>query len=166
VLSKNKQEITFYSLDKMAAVECNSGSQGVLLLDSAAQSNPFAYDFNIKNHIRMQHIDNKIIPLDTSAYLCQTLAKQGAFLKFDTLTVFFLSGREWLYPMSEPMEVDVLCLQHNPRIPMYKLLQTFRFHTLLIDGTNTPYWEQRWMDSCRNYQITCYSTRKDGYFSL
>ena len=116
--------------------------------------------------IRMQHIENEIISLDTSLYVCQNLVKQSHFLRFDTHTVFFLSGREWLYPMPEPVQVDVLCIQHNPRIPMCKLLQTFRFRTLLIDGTNSPYYEQRWIDSCQVYHIPCHSTRRDGYFSL
>lgn len=165
VRSQNRTELTVYSIDKMCAVECNAGSHGILLLDSTAQASPFAYDFNIENHIRMQHIENEIIPFDTSSYLCQTMAKQGSFLKFDTLTIFFLSGREWLYPMLQPVQVDVLCLQHNPRIPMSKLLQTFHFQTLLLDGTNSPYYEQRWIDSCQVYHIHCHSTRRDGYFS-
>ena len=165
VRSQNRTELTVYSIDKMCAVECNAGSHGVLLLDSTAQASPFAYDFNIKNHVRMQYIENEIIPFDTSAYICQTMVKQGAFLRFDTLTVFFLSGHDWLYPMPQPVQVDVLCLQHNPRIPMGKLLQTFRFHTLLLDGTNSPYYEQRWIDSCQVYHIPCHSTRRDGYFS-
>ena len=166
VISKNRHEITFYSMDKMAAIECNAGTNGILLLDSAAQANPTAYNFNIKNHVRKQHIENEIIPLDTNSFSCQTMAKQGAFLRFDTLTVFFLSGRDWLYPMHAPVEVDVLCLRHNPRIPMYRLLQTIHCRTLLIDGTNSPYYEQRWIDSCRTYQIPCHSTRGEGYFSL
>lgn len=166
VKSQNRRELTLYAIDKMCAVECNAGTHGVLLLDSAAQFSPFAYDFNIKNHVRMQHIENEIISLDTSLYVCQNLVKQSHFLRFDTHTVFFLSGREWLYPMPEPVQVDVLCIQHNPRIPMCKLLQTFRFRTLLIDGTNSPYYEQRWIDSCQVYHIPCHSTRRDGYFSL
>ncbi len=166
VISKNQHEITFYSMEKMSAVECNDGTRGVLLQDSAAQANPVAYDFNIKNHIRMQHINNENVPLDTSIYFCPTLVKQGDFLKFDTLTVFFLSGRDWLYPMREPVEVDVLCLRHNPRIPMCKLLQAFRCRTIVIDGTNSAYYEQRWIDSCRAYKIPCHSTRQEGYFSL
>ena len=166
VISKNRHEITFYSMDKMAAIECNGGTHGILLVDSAAQANPTAYDFNIKIHVRKHHIENEVISLDTNSYSCQTMAKQRAFLRFDTLTFFFLSGRDWLYPMPEPMEVDVICLQNNPRIPMCKLLQTFRCHMLLIDGTNSPYYEQRWIDSCRAYQIPCHSTRRDGYFSL
>lgn len=166
VISKNRHEITFYSMDKMAAIECNGGTNGILLLDSAAQANPTAYNFNIKNHVRKQHIENEIIPLDTNSFSCQTMAKQGAFLRFDTLTVFFLSGRDWLYPMHAPVEVDVLCLRHNPRIPMYRLLQTIHCRTLLIDGTNSPYYEQRWIDSCRTYQIPCHSIRREGYFSL
>jgi competence protein ComEC len=166
VILKNQHKMTFYSMEKMSAVECNWGTQGVLLLDSAAQASPMAYDFNIKNHIRMQHIDNERISLDTSSFFCPTLAKQGDFLKFDTLTVFFLSGCDWLYPLHEPVEVDVLCLRHNPRIPMHKLLQTFRCRTVVIDGTNSPYYEQRWIDSCHAYKIPCHSTRREGYFSL
>ena len=166
IISKNQHEMTFYSMEKMTAVECNFGTRGVLLLDSAAQANSTAYDFNIKNHVRKQHIENEVISLDTNSYSCQTMAKQGTFLRFDTLTVFFLSGRDWLYPMHAPVEVDVLCLRHNPRIPMYMLLQTIHCHTLLIDGTNSPYYEQRWIDSCRSYQIPCHSTRREGYFSL
>ena len=166
VKSQNRKELTFYAIDKMCAVECNAGARGILLLDSAAHHSPFAYDFNIKNHVRMQHIENEVISLDTSVYVCQNLAKQNHFLRFDTHTVFFLSGREWLYPMPEPVQVDVLCLQHNPRISMCKLLQTVRCNTLLIDGTNSPYYEQRWIDSCQVYHIPCHSTRRDGYFSL
>ena len=166
IISKNQHEMTFYSMEKMTAVECNFGTRGVLLLDSAAQANSTAYDFNIKNHVRKQHIENEVISLDTNSYSCQTMAKQGSFLRFDTLTVFFLSGRDWLYPMHAPVEVDVLCLRHNPHIPMYKLLQTIHCRTLLIDGTNSPYYEQRWIDSCRSYQIPCHSTRREGYFSL
>ena len=164
--SKNIHQLTFYSIDKMSAVECNAGTHGVLLLDSAAQNNPSAYAFNIHNHVRQQHIENKIVPLDTNVYSCPTLAKQGDFLRFDTLTIFFLSSREWLYPMPQPMQVDVLCLQHNPRIPMGKLLQTVQFREILIDGTNSRYWEQRWIDSCQAYHIPYHSTRQNGYFSL
>ena len=164
--SKNTNQITFYSIDKMSAVECNAGTCGVLLLDSAAQSNRIAYEFNIQNHIRKKHIENEMVPLDTVAYSCSTLTKQGDFLRFDTLTVFFLSGREWLYPMPQPIQVDVLCLQHNPRIPIGKLLHSVQFREILIDGTNSRYWEQRWIDSCRAYHIPYHSTRQEGYFSL
>lgn len=164
--SKNIKQLTFYSIEKMTAVECNAGTCGVLLLDSAAQNNPSTYGFNIQNHIRQQHIENKIVPLDTPAYFCPTVAKQGGFLRFDTLTVFFLSGKEWLYPMPQPMQVDVLCLQHNPHIPMYKLLHIVQFREILIDGTNSRFWEQRWIDSCQAYHIPYHSTRQNGYFSL
>lgn len=165
VTSHHRNEFTIYSIDKMCAVDCNAGTHGVLLLDSAARANSNAYNYNIKNHVRMKHIENEMVPMDTATYICQFMAKQEGFLRFDTLTVFFLSGRERLYPMSEPMPVDVLCLQHNPRIPMCKLLHTFQCRTLVLDGTNSPYYEQRWIDSCKVYHIPCHSTRRDGYFS-
>ena len=164
--SKNTNQLTFYSIDKMSAVECNAGTCGVLLLDSTAQNNLNAYEFNIHNHVRKQHIENMIVPLDTIAYSCPTLAKKGNFLRFDKHTVFFLSGREWLYPMPQPIQVDVVCIQHNPRIPMGKLLQTVQFREMLIDGSNSRYWEQRWIDSCQAYRIPYHSTRRNGYFSL
>ena len=68
--------------------------------------------------------------------------------------------------MPQPIQVDVVCIQHNPRIPMGKLLQTVQFREMLIDGSNSRYWEQRWIDSCQAYRIPYHSTRRNGYFSL
>lgn len=166
IQTSNLHEVTFYAVDKMSAIGLNDGGAGIVLEDSAALHNPFCYDFNIKNHARMNRIDNQCFSMDSLFISQNHIAKIGPFIQIGDATVFLLSSRDYLYPPATPMRIEVLCLQNNPRIPMKKLLQTFDCEQIIIDGSNSSYSEQRWIDSCKVYQIPCHSLRRDGYFSL
>lgn len=166
IASFSANTFTIYSIDKMSAMGMNDGGRGVIFLDSSAFVSSNAYDFNIKNHIRMKRIDKQIVKMDTLCFARGKAKKIGPFIRWNQLTIFTLSGREYLNPLSPPQKVDLVILRQNPRIPMKKLLQTFDIQQIVIDGSNTVYWEKRWIDSCSAYQIPCHSTRRDGYFSL
>lgn len=159
-------EVTFYAVDKMSVIGLNDGGSGIILEDSAALRNPYCYDFNIKNHARMNRIENQCFSIDSIFISQDNIAKIGPFILLDNQMIFLLSAHEYLYPAPHPMKIDVLCLSNNPKIPMNKLLKTFDCKQIIIDGSNSRYTENRWIDSCKTYHIPCHSLRRDGYFSV
>lgn len=164
--TSNLHEVTFYAVDKMTAIGLNDGGHGIVLEDSAALHNPFCYDFNIKNNARMNRIEYQCVSVDSLFVSLDNIAKIGPFILLENQTIFLLSSQDYLYPAAQPIKVDLLCLRNNPRVPMGKLLKTFDCKQIIIDGSNSYYSENRWMDSCKAYQIPCHSLRQDGYFSL
>lgn len=166
VQTSHRHEVTFYAVDKMSVIGLNDGGSGIVLEDSAAFHNPFCYDFNIKNHARMNRIENQCFSIDTLFVSQDNIAKIGPFILLGDQKIFLLSSHEYLYPAAQRMKIDVLCLSHNPKIPMNKLLKTFDCKQIIIDGTNSRYTENRWMDSCKTYHIPCHSLRRNGYFSV
>lgn len=164
--SINNQSITFYSMDKMTAISCRQGRHSVLFMDSLARNSPYGYSFHIQNHERLTQCKSTKILIDTLDFQSDGIKKQDNFLFSQGHSFFFLRGGEYWYPVGERPKVEYLCLQNSPRIPMAKLLQIIDFEKVVIDESNTFYWAQRWQDSCRKYQIPCYSTREKGYLSI
>lgn len=161
----NRQQITFYHIEKMSVVGVNQGGKGMLLLDSAALTLSTWYDFNVKNHERQYSIQSELISIDSN-YQSGTCRLQNHFLRCGKVTVYFLSRQRWIYPESEPIPIDYLYVMDNPKIPFGKVLQTFDVKNVIIDCSNSSYYENRWRDSCAKYQIPYYSLREKGYLSM
>ena len=160
-----QEEITFYSIDRKTVVGINQGVCGTLLLDSAALASTDWYDFHVKSHERRLGIKSRMVGLDGTCsekffYLNHN------FLYYNDKSFFFLSKKTNLYPHTPPLSVDYLFVQDNCKIPFYKLLQTFEIKQVVVGNGVTPYYENRWRDSCALHQIPVYSLRESGYLTL
>lgn len=162
--STQQSDVTVYSVDKMSVIGFNHHGSGILLADSAV--NELCYDFNIKNHERKQKISSTIVPIDTPYYRSDGFTKIGNFIDYEGNTFYLLSGKEKIYAVGTPLKTDFLYLRHNPKISFRKLSEIVDFQYVIIDKSNSEYYTQKWLDSCRFYQIPCYSIRRNGYFSL
>lgn len=160
------QAVTVYSIEKMSAIGARQGNQSILLLDSLARNSRYGYAFNIHPHLRHQHIVSKQIDFDSVYLETPFAAKYGDIMNLCGHTFFILQGGKWLYPGTKNLHVDYLYLKDNPKIPLSKLKNIIDFEKVIVDGTNSMYWEERWRDSCKLKRIPFYSVRTEGYLEV
>lgn len=162
----NFSNIVIYSAEKSTALHLVSGHSAYLLLDSLSKNSPAFYNFNVKNFERMQQIKSQYVDIDTNEFFAPNLLKLRNFIVFQNQKIFVLSGKQKLFPSNNKMKINTLYVRNNARIPFSKLLSSIQFDNVVVDGSNSPFYEKSWCDSCLKYQIPCYSTRKSGYLCL
>lgn len=162
----NFNNIVVYSAEKATAMHFVSGHTAYLLSDSLSINSATFYNFNVKNFERMQQIKSQIIDVDTNELLSPNLFKLRDFIAFQNQKILILSGRQKLYPSNNKMKINTLYVRKNARIPFSKLLAAIQFDQVVIDGSNSPFYEKSWCDSCLKYHIPYHSTRKSGYLCL
>lgn len=159
-------KILIYAGDMSSAIHFVVGESACLFLDSAAISSPTFYSFNVKNFERHYHIKSEYINLDTNLFFSSDVAKVNNFIRNQEYSIYLLSRGQKLYPSANPPCVDVLYVRSNAKCNFSYLKKCINFQYVILDGTNTQYYEKCWKDSCDNYKIPYYSTRKSGYLAL
>lgn len=162
--SSRREDITAYSIEKMSAIGFNYHGNRILLVDTA--TTPHFYDFNIKNHERRARIVSTQVNMDTANYESQGFLKIDNCINYQGYTFYLLSGRQTMKPTDSRLSVDYLYMRHNPKISMKKLRQCIDFKQVIIDKSNSVFYDKKWTDSCKYYQIPYYSMRENGYFYL
>lgn len=162
---QDREELTFYSIDRRTVVGACWGGEGCLLLDSAALFSSDWYDYHVKGHECSQGIRNKFVSMD-SCWHSGPFYMQNHFLYFRDKTLYFLSRKTRLYPLSNPLPVDYLFVCDNAKISLSKLAKTFEIKEVII-GSNVSFTiEKRWIDSCTNQKIPVHSLRTNGYLTV
>lgn len=157
-----KQEIIVYHVNRNTAIGFQDSGDGFLLADSVAWPGGSAYNFNIHNHERMARLRSRLLLLEDTAFREGAFAKVGPFVRFHNLTFFLLARGQWLYPTADPPQVDYLLLCHSPQAPPEKVAAAIRFHQVIIDGSNTPYYREKWISYCQENNISVHDVTAEG----
>lgn len=148
-----QEEVTVYQTPRSCAVAFCHQQRCVFFSDSITGADDGAFRHAAANHLRRQHAACTFVPIDTATYSCPFLCKRGPLVRFNRQTYYLLRRREKTWPVTEPLEVDVLLLQHNPVQPPEEVARAVRFKEVVADASNTPYCVRRWRDWCRQYRI-------------
>jgi len=139
-----------YHIRKCSALEFNYHGQAVLFSDSIRTSDDKLYQYNVRNHVRKHRISGPIVPLDTMEYDTPFLCKRGNFICFDNKIYYILSRDQRVFPKTEICDfaVDCLLLRQNPRVLPDEIRFHLPFKEVVADGSNTPFYIDRWRTFC------------------
>ena len=143
-------DFTAYHIRKCSVLEFSAHGQTVWLSDSLFGPDDNLYRYNIQNHARRHHLHGATVPLDTISYDTPFLCKRGNLIRFDGKNYFILTKSQKTVPKipSRQLSVDCLLLHQNPRLKPEELEATLPFKSVVADGSNTPFYIDRWRVFC------------------
>jgi competence protein ComEC len=153
-----------YHIRKSSAVEFNYHGQAIVFADSIRHAEDKLFQYNIRNHARRHHLQTEIVNLDTAQFDCPFLCKRGNFIRFGNKNIFILTQKQkiWKGDFVSGLRIDCLFLRQNPRMDPEELLAIIPFQEVLADGSNTPFYIDRWRVFCeaKNIPFTYTGDRK------
>lgn len=148
-----QREAVVYSIRKASFLSFCEGQQCVFFSDSIVSDTCETYRYAVANHVRRQHAARVFAPVDTAQYDNVFLCKRGPLLRFAGQTYYLLKRKEKVYPLTEPLPVDVLILQYNPVQQPDEVQEALHFREVVADGTNTRFYVDRWEKWCKEAEI-------------
>jgi hypothetical protein len=150
MLLARETEFLAYHIRKSSALEFNFHGQAVLFADSIQSEDDKLYQYNVRNHARRHHIRISVVPLDTADYDTPFLCKRGNLIRFNDRTYWILTRDQWTVPKfsDDTFAVDCLLLRQNPRLQPEEVLAKIPLQEVLADGSNNPYYIERWRIFC------------------
>lgn len=146
------QETEFmpYHIRKCSAVSFHYMGQTVLFSDSIQNEADKRYQYSIKTHARKHHFCGRVVPIDTAAFDAPFLCKRGNFILFCDKTYYLLTHKQKILDdeTGKTLSVDCLLLRQNPRQPPDEVMEVLPFREVVADGSNTPFYIERWRDFC------------------
>jgi competence protein ComEC len=151
----HETEFMPYHIRKCSAVSFHCRGQTVLFSDSIRSEKDKRYQYNIRNHARKHHLSGPVVPIDTAAFDTPFLCKRGNFVRFCDKTYYLLTHKQKIMRNTSPktVTVDCLLLRQNPRQPPDEVMEVLPFREVVADGSNTPFYIERWRDFCAEKDI-------------
>lgn len=140
----NSDEMVVYQIRHVSAIGLRNGNECVFLSDSIRDMRNPLFEYNIGNHFRKQHASYRFVNMDTDRFCGDFVFKSGRFLCFKEKKFLLLKKNEKIYPTAQPVEVDGIILQYNPRQLPEEVARGVRYHSVIADGTVTPFYRRRW----------------------
>lgn len=83
------------------------------------------------------------------------------YLVFDQTKVLIADFDSVLTDTVPP--VDIVLLRNNPKIHLNRVINQWRPHTIVADGSNGPWNTERWRESCSAKSISFYTTAEKAF---
>lgn len=144
-----------YHIRKSSALEFNYHGRAIVFADSIRHAEDKLYQYNIRNHALRHHLQTEMVDLDTVQFDCPFLCKRGNFIRFGNRNFFILTQKQkiWKGDYVSGLRIDCLFLRQNPRMDPEELLAIIPFQEVIADGSNTPFYIDRWRVFCESNHI-------------
>jgi competence protein ComEC len=143
-------EVMVYHIRGCSAVSFHCRGQTVLFADSIQDVADKRYRYNIKSHARKHSHCGPVVPIDTAAFDTPFLCKRGNIIRFCDKTYYLLTEKQRIMGggKDKTLVVDCLLLRQNPRQPPDEVMAVLPFLKVVADGSNTPFYIERWRAFC------------------
>ncbi len=149
VLTARETGFLAYHVRKCSVLEFNWHGQTVWLSDTLRGEGDKLFQYNVSRHARRHRLSGTMVPIDTLAFDTPFLCKRGNFIRFEDKTYYMLTYKERLRPCgNDSLRVDCLLLRRNPRLPPEEAMAALSFREVIADGSNTPFYVERWRVFC------------------
>ena len=149
VLTARETGFLAYHVRKCSVLEFNWHGQTVWLSDTLRGEGDKLFQYNVARHARRHRLSGTMAPIDTLAFDTPFLCKRGNFIRFEDKTYYMLTYKERLQPCgNDSLRVDCLLLRRNPRLPPEEAMAALPFREVIADGSNTPFYVERWRVFC------------------
>ncbi|MEJ8755944.1 ComEC/Rec2 family competence protein [Pontibacter sp. H259] len=163
---QNQKLLTIYSLRGSTALGFVDKHQAILITDSTLLADRTNYNFNIQTHLWDLGITKpafKLIGGDVakkSEVLHKTLPDGNELLVWEGRKILYVRKPLKVQPIAE-MKVDYLILARDVRIKP-DALQAFNPKTIVLDGSNRPWYITRIKSELAKYKFPVYDVTTQG----
>lgn len=157
-----QRQITIYHIPNGSAIDFFDSRQAFVL--KTAKTAAETIDYYSKNY-RLSKGIHKVYTLQIQT---KQLVEYSNWYYHQTMMQFFdcrlaiLNKRLPSRAPPSPLRIDYLLLQDSPDVNISDLKQYYKFHTLIMDGSNNWKSIKRWESACQEQGIVFVNTRKTG----
>lgn len=162
-IEKGKEiSVTCYALSKNSAITFNWHGESILLNNFIDDKANDVYQYQIKNHEQKRNMNSQLLHFNEDASI-----PEKRFLKLANHIVFhdqqFMLCRKdaRFYKDGHIYDIDCLILCDGCKLKPEYLENTVCFKAVVMDESITPYYENVWLEYCREKGIACHSMRKE-----
>ena len=165
---RNQQYITLYQVPGHTIFQFVQGQREELV-----PVGPLPDEQQLQYHLEPARVQAGLNPTPVHQELPQYLnipkARAGGvqLLVWYGKTVAVVEGRDEVPVVPEqPIAVDLLLLRKNPKVPLEKLQQVFKFKQLILDGSNSRRYRQKLVSKANSLHLQLYLTSERGAYHL
>ena len=149
-----------YHIRKCSAIGFQSQGSMVLFSDSIRNEESDLYRYNIANYVRKHHLKVVVVPIDTFCFDTPFMCKRGNFIRFNDKNYFILgkSQKNVVRNKNDSLSVDCLFLCQNPRMRPDEIMEQLSFKEVVVDGSNSAYYVEKWRSFCAEKRIPFHHT--------
>lgn len=169
VLSNRK--FIVYSINHHSAYDFIDGQSNYFITDSALIKDNKKINFHIQNNwCYLGVIDNNLIALNDSMNIVnqqdslKPVFIKDNFIQFYDKRIVIVNDKTYKLFSSGKLRTDYIILSNNARIAIKDIIKQFTFQQIIIDSSNSPWRTNKWMEECRELNISAYSVSISGAF--
>ncbi len=166
-----QQKIIFYSTGRQSAIGFIQGRRQLLLADSILINDKKARKFQLNGAADLFGTSG-ISPVAIDTVDHRSTNRITAFIPVYTKGTNFMFGHKRIsvidsislpdFENKPKLKVDFLVIRHNPKLKISNLLQHYDPGLVVIDGSNSAYRNNKWLDECRKAGQKAYSIIDSG----
>lgn len=160
---RNEKSFTLYAANRSTALSINANGRNLLFCDSVLLADEKGRTFAVANHERKRKMKTEIVPID-SCFQTDEVTKQRNFIRFAGKTIYLHSAKETLYATELKPKVDFVVIRNNARQPLDEILEALEIGYVIIDKSNSRWYEQRWREACDEAKIPYHSISESGHY--
>lgn len=159
-IQKNRQ-IVIYSIYKNTGIDFIDGKKAFSLRNP--EISEASLSFAAQNYRWSKGI-KEIIPINFEQVKSK---EEECFFMKDNFIQFYdkkmaVLEKHIKIHSSTKMIVDYLLIRNNPKISIEELTQSFQFHTIIFDASNSKWKVEKWKEYCKKRQIPFYDINEKG----
>jgi competence protein ComEC len=163
---QNQKLLTIYSLRSSTAMTFIQSQQAVLVADSSLAADKQNYSFNIQAHLWDLGVAAPTVklvgetPVQTAGLVSKVLLDGNELLVWEGKKILLIRKPLKVQPIST-MVLDYIILAQNVRIRP-EALQAFTFKTIVLDGSNRPWYIERMKAELGEKNMPVYDVTTSG----
>ncbi|MBJ6116687.1 ComEC family competence protein [Pontibacter sp. BT310] len=166
IAQQNQKLLTIYSLRGSTAMAFIQSQEAILVTDSLLAADKQNYNFNIQAHLWDLGVAAPTVKLvgeatvQTVGVVSEVLLDGNELLVWESKKILLIRRPLKVQPIST-MVLDYIILAQNVRIRPEEL-QAFAFKTIVLDGSNKPWYIERMRAELSNKKIPVYDVTTSG----
>lgn len=157
--SKNESRFVVYNTGNMQAMDFIHHGKFMFYGDSSLSTAGMLQNF----HLRPSRIAQRAYVQQDSA---RWLVAHGPWIQFANKKMLLLDGNNFLPPLEEKIDADVVILSHNNKIKLAHIAQCINANTVVADASNTRYKIEQWKKEANALALRFYPVSDSGAFVL
>jgi competence protein ComEC len=153
-----QQTLIVYNVPSFRAIEFIKGRRYSFVADNQLKNDPSLINF----HIKPSRIWHRVAGNESREIL---LREEGAIL-FCGKRILLIDQSRKLPPSSSALQLDVVILSGNVKIPIADIVNRFSVKRIVFDSSNSSFTIKRWEEQCRQLAVPCYSVADKGAFVM
>lgn len=157
ITSARQQKLIVYNVPKHPAIDFIKGRNYYFFGDPIVQADKMLRNFYVE--------PSRILHRVSWSASLPGFPGDNRIFSFCGKTVLVVSGPLPVH-IPEKMQIDVLVLSQNSRIPLNQVLQSSQIAQVVADGSNTNRFTGPWRRQCEALNIPFHSVAEDGAYVL